>query len=265
MCGTIHVANKDLYPLDKTFSHAIQDSDLLAVELDVSAIDASRLLDDVAERAQLPEGQSLFELLPSSLYFDLDAALYRYRIHLVDKDDRAPWFFLWILQGLSLVDSVHSAEHGLDLHFIEEARRLGMPLHALETIDLQLEAFSSFSLPIQIELLQQALETSSSSDETLQKLIDLWENGDAGGLERFFTEGSGAPPSAPAAEAFTRNLLDERNLKMADQLEQRLLDGQKVFVAVGALHLTAGEHGLVDIFARRGYSLRQMESYGKEP
>jgi uncharacterized protein YbaP (TraB family) len=49
-----------------------------------------------------------------------------------------------------------------------------------------------------------------------------------------------------------------RHEAMADKIEQWLMNGgERVFVAVGALHL-AGPRGLVEMLAKRGYQVRQL-------
>jgi uncharacterized protein YbaP (TraB family) len=58
------------------------------------------------------------------------------------------------------------------------------------------------------------------------------------------------------AKDFQRRVIDDRNHRMAERMQQYLQQG-KAFVAVGALHLP-GEVGLLNLLEQQGYSIRRV-------
>ncbi len=64
--------------------------------------------------------------------------------------------------------------------------------------------------------------------------------------------------SIPGAKELEEKFIWSRHEAMAHRIEEWLMRGrERVFVAVGALHL-AGPRGLVEMFAKRGYQVRQL-------
>ena len=62
--------------------------------------------------------------------------------------------------------------------------------------------------------------------------------------------------SPEVLRSFQEDLLDRRNLRMADRMEERLQEGG-AFVAVGALHLP-GEKGILSLLNSKGYRLTRL-------
>src|SRR5690606_39216346 len=85
--GSIHVGDASLFPLDPAIEDAFDRSAVLAVEVDLEGIDVGQLQADVRRRAALPEGQTLFDLLPSDVWFGADAVLNDYRVQLIHYND----------------------------------------------------------------------------------------------------------------------------------------------------------------------------------
>ena len=52
-------------------------------------------------------------------------------------------------------------------------------------------------------------------------------------------------------------MLDERNITMAEMIEEFLADDETYFVVVGAGHLV-GDNGLINILDERGYVTEQL-------
>jgi hypothetical protein len=57
-------------------------------------------------------------------------------------------------------------------------------------------------------------------------------------------------------EVFTRRLLHERNVRMAERAEVRLREGG-AFIAVGALHLYGGV-GVLSLLEQRGWRVTRV-------
>ncbi len=259
LLGSIHVGQDDWYPLPAHIQDAFNQCGRLAVELDVDAVDATGLRDALRREARLEEGQSLFDLLPSDLYFGLDQALYPFDIHLVDYNDTEPWFFLLILSSLGFAGTDYSPDEGVDVTLIRKAKAAGKEVIPLETIEQQIGAFAGFDMATQIELLKGALD-AGSGDTKPEDLVDAWQRGDDEALERLLS----GPDNerSVAEEAFRQALVVKRNQLMADGIDKRLKGGECLFVVVGALHIV-GADSIPELLEERGYAVTRLNPQPK--
>jgi uncharacterized protein YbaP (TraB family) len=92
------------------------------------------------------------------------------------------------------------------------------------------------------------------TQEDADKLFEIWENGDVAGMESFVFQGL---IEEPALAPYYEGALNERNIDMAEKIEEFLADDEIYFIVVGAAHLV-GEKGLVNILDERGYLIEQL-------
>jgi uncharacterized protein YbaP (TraB family) len=105
-------------------------------------------------------------------------------------------------------------------------------------------------------LLEQSLQQlEDQSGRRVLRLARAWEAGDLATLENYE---AWCDCGADAAERdFMRRLNDERNPRLADGIEARHAQGQRVFAAVGALHMT-GPAALPRLLRERGFKLERV-------
>lgn len=132
-----------------------------------------------------------------------------------------------------------------------------VPLISLENLKLQLDLILAGNDADATELVSQALTTlEKPNTRALQKrLTAAWERSDLAVLERF---GDWCECMKTEQEqAAMKKLLDDRNPGMADAIARLHDGGQKVFAAVGALHMT-GTLALPRLMAERGFKVERV-------
>ena len=72
LLGTVHAGRKTFYPLPNAIEDSLRSSKALLLEIDLSAVDSEEVHKKIEETSELPKGESLFKLLSSDLYFELD-------------------------------------------------------------------------------------------------------------------------------------------------------------------------------------------------
>jgi uncharacterized protein YbaP (TraB family) len=88
-------------------------------------------------------------------------------------------------------------------------------------------------------------------------VVDAYLARDLVGLWRVSQESAGTGEEERRLnEVFTRRLLYERNVRMAERAEPRLREGG-AFIAVGALHLYGGS-GVLALLERRGWRVTRV-------
>ena len=106
-------------------------------------------------------------------------------------------------------------------------------------------------------LLRQAVDEYESLPRRIGRVIDAYLARDLAGLWRVSQESAGAGEEERRLnEVFTRRLLYERNVRMAERAEPRLREGS-AFIAVGALHLY-GSGGVLSLLERRGWRVTRV-------
>jgi uncharacterized protein YbaP (TraB family) len=137
-----------------------------------------------------------------------------------------------------------------DARLSQIAKRTSKPIVALETLEQQRNALAPKS---QAEF-ETSVESSLASFESgamqteLGQISRAWQTSDWQAMSQVEQEMIALQP------AFATRILSERNLLMADKLDALHASGQRVFAAVGVLHM-AGETGLPKLMRGKGYSV----------
>ncbi len=158
------------------------------------------------------------------------------------------------------LDPAYGIEHVLG--GFAKARKL--PLIALETAAMQLQAL----VPTQPEEAEHALETSLSQLESglsrrvMARLGQAWADGDLDTVASY--EAWCECVTAEADRAALRRLNDERNPGMANRITALHGDGQRLFAAVGLLHMT-GPQALPKLLAERGFQVERIALQAQPP
>jgi uncharacterized protein YbaP (TraB family) len=145
----------------------------------------------------------------------------------------------------------------LDLVLARLAAEQGKPVHELESMDEQISVFEGMSQEDQVALLKQTVDEYERMPRQIGRVVDAYLARDLAGLWRISQEsvGTGAEERR-LNEVFTRRLVHERNVRMAERAEPRLREGG-AFIAVGALHLY-GSGGVLSLLERRGWRVTRV-------
>jgi len=143
----------------------------------------------------------------------------------------------------------------LDLVLYQDALQQDKAVYGLETIREQLDLFDSMPESDQVILLRDAVDNLSELDAMNAELLAVYKQRDIEGLLAL-NEVSMQTGDQRLAKDFQKRVIDDRNHRMAERMQQYLQQG-KVFVAVGALHLP-GEEGLLNLLEQQGYTVRRV-------
>jgi uncharacterized protein YbaP (TraB family) len=249
------VARPDLYPLDPTIERAFDASEVLALELALDEAAQVEVATRMMERARLPAGQRIDDVVSEETFALLVEARGGQRGGLFGLRGFHPWFVAVSLTMQALQEAGFSADHGIDEYF---KRRAGeRSVVALETVDEQLDVFAAMSPEDEEAMLRETLEDLDEQSDQLGRAFELWRAGDADELDRLLL----APMRSEQPELYEK-LFAARNRRMLEVLER--LTGQRparYFVVVGAGHLV-GPGGLVDLLRRSGHRVEQLEGEG---
>lgn len=242
--GTFHGRDARLFRFQDSVLVALNASDLVAGELEVSA---ARKLDNTVTNAMLlPNGGSLDKLYSRRDYNRVIGALKERLGPLAPLCTKLRPFY--IVAMLSQMELGNDSAMVLDAWFQERALQAGKSVMGLETISEQLSAIERIPLREQAKLLYAVIDRDQ--DKSTDLAVNAYLARDLDALMALL-ERDGLPEHADKA------LLDERNARMVDRLQKQMEKGHRVFAAVGAAHLP-GPDGILALFRMRGYEVKPI-------
>jgi uncharacterized protein YbaP (TraB family) len=140
--------------------------------------------------------------------------------------------------------------YGPDARLMQIAKRMNKPIVQLETVEQQIKALTPRS---QLEFSEQVNSGLKSFENGtlfshLGGLAKAWQRND---LQTFVQDSERMNEQDPA---FAWRINYERNILMAGKIDDLHIQGNRVFVAVGAFHMT-GKHGIPKLLEEKGYTV----------
>jgi uncharacterized protein len=250
--GSLHLAKKEIYPLNQKIENAFDQSDFLVVEAnvnDIKKIDIQRLMEsafypanDALEKHVSPETFEWVKKETSGLGIPFD---------LINK--QKPWLLAMTLVSLEGIKLGLDPNLGIDKYFLSRAEGKKKILE-LESLDYQVSLLSGFSDKDQELFLIYALKDLNMREQEVSQLIQAWISGDTQGMESILTR------SVSEDKRFStifEKLIFERNRRMVSKIEDFLRTKENYFVIVGAGHLV-GNQGVIELLRGKGYLIEQL-------
>jgi uncharacterized protein len=259
--GTMHSNDPRLERHVNRVRPLIARSKVVAVEIGElvtpGAKDAAALR--IAQAGQATRGNALESLHPIQNRAIVEASLLQRGVPLQRAEQLEVWFLITALS--SPLCEQQRRRLGL-ISVDEKVGRAAISgrkkVVGLENLDDQIAVLRRIGQPNPpIALIETARNAQQLANmrETMTKAYIGDRLGELAALSRIREVLSNQAPSAESA-AFTRSLLQDRNLIMRDNALPLLRNGG-AFIAVGALHLPF-DHGLVALFRNAGYRVSVM-------
>ncbi|MDH5427594.1 MAG: TraB/GumN family protein [Nitrospirota bacterium] len=250
LAGSIHVMQKEDYPLDQAFDRAFQQSSQVMFEVDLDEISSPLAQMNMVRKGLYLNGESLPMVLPPESYATAKAELSDLGQQIEDFHRMKPWMVATAVMALELQKLGFESAYGVDRYFFEKAKAAGKDIQGLETVEFQLNLFDQLSPSTQEQFLLQTLEELKNLNTQVHDILKAWKQGHVQQLEALLA-GMGDYPELNQA------LVLNRNQAWLPHMEQALQEKEPVLIVVGALHLL-GKDGLVEALKERGYRVQQL-------
>jgi hypothetical protein len=257
--GSIHIGKPGFYPLHPRIEAIFRNADNLVFEIDPQAAADPQVALRMQLRGMLPAGQTLPDVVSPQALANLQGVLDQLGIPLANFMTMKPWLLTLLLANVQASALGYSAEHGLESYFIAQKSPRGRVLE-LESIEQQVDILDSLDPEA---FLGYSIKDFSGAAEEMQTLITAWQCADKEALSATLLDGLAAaeepgPDEQNAMDAIYRTLFTDRNLRMADGIENFIRTGSgSWFVVVGSAHLL-GEGSVVDLLQQRGYQVNPI-------
>lgn len=251
LLGSMHLLRADDYPLPAAVDGLIDRAETIVMEVDFDDIDLAAQQRLIVEKALLPQGTELAEVIGAELYgvLEQDAADAGIDLELLARFE--PWFLALSMLEVGMRKLGFESERGIEQYVLGLSRGDGREILGLETIEFQIGIFDALTPELQREFLAQTLTELDEAETTMNAMTDAWS---AGELETLRDELLGSFDDFPG---LYETLVTGRNEKWAGSLEGMLDDGKRYLVVVGALHLV-GDDSVIALMTARGHRVERL-------
>ncbi|HID82089.1 MAG TPA: TraB/GumN family protein [Chromatiales bacterium] len=243
--GTIHLDDPQITTLPDIVEKTLLASQRYVMEIEMHPL----AMATYTERSRLSGEKSLDQFLSQQEYLRLKKLVSEH--YGLDENvlrQLKPWAVFTLLSR-----PLPKGGKILDLVLADLARKGQLDTSGLETMHELLDDLDSLSVSDQLEILRDTVKNFSILEQQLAALKEKYLQQDLTGMQNVSMSGHS---DELLFERLMDRLLYRRNARMLDRIEP-LLQKEKVFIAVGVLHLP-GERGLLCGLASRGYQLRRL-------
>jgi len=197
------------------------------------------------QKGLLPAGQTLDQLLPPELYARTATLAAREGLPVASLQRLRPWMAELTLSLMYFQKQGARADLGVEDQ-LSAAVSPNATRGAFETVDSQIDLFSSDPVPEQIASLRETLDEIDKDPDIFDRMAKAWAAGDVRAVER-----DAIDPMKRDDHALYERLIVERNRRFAARIAQLAQEGRNVFVVVGVGHLI-GSEGVPAMLRRDG-------------
>lgn len=233
LLGSIHVGHEDFYPLATEIEEAFERSDVVLPEINMFEVEVND--EEINEMALFDDNTTLADVLTEESYAKLSDIFETHGMNMENYKQYQPWFVESLLSELVTKESDLAPEYGVDLYFLQRSLEDDKEIIDLETIEGQYGMLTGFSMDTQVENLENYIGAFEDQADWLNQLGYNWVHGNSN-RDSLVTQLSDGFEGAD--EEYQQELNDNRNIKMANKLEEILQSDsdQTYFAIVGSAH-----------------------------
>jgi hypothetical protein len=261
--GTLHLDDPRLDPVAEAFRPAVENADLLLVEM--SPEDEEALTRSLAEnpgQLLLPDAQTLPGLMDEQAWDRIAGKMRRRGIPPPMGARMQPWYLsLQLAIPACAAETLAAGSRGLDHRVTSIAAQARVPVRSLEDPQTLFALFADEPLERQVRLMQASLLPEGRGEDMFATLVESYfDEAHAAGWEvsRHLAIETVDLPEAEVAALYAElhdEMLVARNRAWIDVIEDA--PGERLALAFGAAHLF-GEDGVLALLEREGYALTRL-------
>ncbi len=261
LLGSIHAADDSIYPLNDTIMSSYNNSDYLAVEVDTVAITNDFDLQlELAKKMLYTDGTTIKDYLEEDLYNKMVQLLKDKNSYNTLYDSYKPAFFESLFENIIIDDAGMDANKGIDVHFLNLAKKNGKEILEIETAQFQYDLLLSNPIELDKMMLDDYVNDYETSVTEMKELYEAWKKGDIELLEQKLFESDTnelTDEEITMVNNYNQALIIDRNYGMVRALEQYMSENKNVFCVVGLGHVI-GNDGIITLMEKKGYNIEKL-------
>ena len=250
--GTVHVGDASMKGLPEKVTKAIDQSEQVVVEVDISKLTPLQMQQRSMPFMMLKDGKTLQTELSKQNYNKLKDYFAKKSIDIAMFNGLKPWAVMVTMMQIEFQNAGFSDQTGIDKQVLAYAKKQNITIGELETLEQQLQMFDGMAL-LSNEMIEETFEQLADINTYFIKLVNAWKNGDMDTLTEYYNMSF---DESNYGEISEQVMLVNRNNNWVEQLVPRLTN-EKLFIAVGALHLPE-QHGLIKQLTDAGFTITRL-------
>jgi uncharacterized protein YbaP (TraB family) len=245
--GTVHALPEGTMWYKPHVQKAFQASGELVTEISMQDLDA--VGNAMADRAYLPKGENLRDLMNQQDREAFEAALVSLGIPVGTFDRYKPWAAAFYLSLLPVQAAGFQSDQGVDIKLTQMAGPK-VKRAALETAAFQIGLFDDLPQNDQFGYLREVVKSVPDISTQIKQIAAAWVAGNVDELAKVYVDDDTDP-------LLHAKLITDRNETWAGWIKRRLKQPGTVFLAVGAGHL-AGKGSVQDQLKKLGIASKRV-------
>ncbi len=253
--GTLHIGLASFYPLPPNVAKAFEQSSQLAIEIDARK-HWSELVAGFRPYVRLPPELTLADLFDTELLNEIRNYFKYTDEQWTEMLPMQPWWLANFRFGTPR-DSLEGvrADYGVEQYLLGAARQRDMAIVELERPIDQVLGLAGGSLPEQCTQLRNWFALIKRRGGLMSDLLTAWRRGDLAALSQLKAELWGDDQHQISLRT---RFFSDRDTRMAELLSKLAVNGQPIFVAVGAYHLV-DDDSLLAALRQRGFEVERLD------
>ena len=248
--GSLHVLQKDAYPLAEDIEKAYENAQKIIFETDVDMTRDPRWQGRMMGLGLYLQGQTIADHVSKETYRLLEAKVTAAGMEMIAFERFKPWLCALTLSVMELQRLGFDLTYGIDMYFHRKAKEDGKVILSLEPPGAQLRLFTTLSKAEQEAFLRQTLEELEVIGSMASDMVKAWEAGDVEALDAIIKLSFKDHP-----DMYDRFVV-ARNKNWISQIDELAGQEHNVLVIVGAAHLV-GRNSVLDLLRKKGYKIDQ--------
>ncbi len=249
LLGSIHIAKKGAYPLDTLVENCFINCSNFVMEINLSKFNIKEIVD----LGIYKDTTKLENVVPIKYLKIIDSLFNLYSIPKFIYNKLKPWVAVLLLSNLEISGNLKDIVPGTEQYLLSKIDSTKNILE-LESLVEQLEVFQNLynlnpDLFFEYFLVRRDLSFIQFDD-----LYSAWESGDEKRLKDIMNEET---EGFPLSSEYKNFLIENRNQKMLEKIENFTNQEGCFFVVVGAAHLL-GKNGIVELLKQKGYKIKRL-------
>lgn len=262
LLGSMHAGSSNAVYPEEIFA-ALEESDTAACELDTVALSQDSVqLADAMQYLLCPDGTTAADLMGDE-YENIRAYFIDKKIYSPAYEGYLPVMWSMVLSNKIASDCGYSSDNGTETVMLNYAKKLGKPIHEIESAAQQYAVNAAEPMPLQLYSLAQAINTGYEDQlEQMRTLYGAWSSFDGETLSAL-TDENIPDEYADDYREYYDSMYTGRQRVMADYVISQLKDGNSVFMFVGAMHFYA-EPDIITCLEEAGYTVSEIHTDGSD-
>ncbi len=252
--GSIHAGKGDYYPLPDYISQALNQSDVLYLEIAPEQMTPQLIGQALQKHGQMTPPTPLSQRMSKPTYQQLSSYIEHFQLPNQQMMFMRDWYIVLQLTLAQIQEIGMLPQFGVDQYMTTQAQQIGKTIQGLETADQQFSAIALMDKMGSEAIYQNLLQEMDRAKAWLQQVEAAWKEGNDRRLETLYLEYDDRQQAADLMQA----LLDHRNENW-QQILASLSADKRYFVVVGDMHVH-GQHNIRQLLQQSGFTISRVRS-----